>query len=228
MNKNVVRLLSGIVGLVVVAVTILTFFIFGFDKSTANYISLGFLIFSEVVCFLGEFITSKINSITNKMFLRSGTTGVLTIYFIGSLILLFVSGFLKENVSLLVVIEILLVAIVAVVLIAIVISTNKINASEQKTIEDRKLMQICEKRVYDLLVDTKNKPFENDINSVYEMLKYADKIGVTTVDEKIVGAILKLEENLKTSTVNIEQFKEIKSLISMRNMELSETKRGGF
>jgi len=228
MNKNVVRFLSGIIGIVVVSVTVLVFFILDFDKSISNYISLGFLIFSEIVCFLGGFITSKVNSITNKVFLRSGTTGILSIYLIVSFILIFVSGFFKENVSLLVVIEILLVAIVAIVLIAIVISTNKINASEQKTIEDRKLMQICEKRVYDLLVDTKNKPFENDINSVYEMLKYADKIGVTTVDEKIVGAILKLEENLKTSTVNIEQFEEIKSLISMRNMELSETKRGGF
>lgn len=228
MNKNIVQWLSAIIGIIVITVTILVFFILGFEKSTANYISFGFLIFSEIVCFLGGLICSNVNDITNKVFLRSGSLSVLSLYFIGALILLLISGIFKVNANILLILEILLTAVMMIILIVIVISTNRINNSEQKTIEDRKLMQICEKRVYDLLIDTKNKPFENDINSIYEMLKYADKIGVATVDEKIVGAILKLEEGLRTSTINIEHFEEVKSLIAMRNMELSEAKRGGF
>ena len=222
------KIIIGVCGIIVVIVTITTFFLMEFNNSTTGYTGLGFLIFSQVALFLGVMINFSYNNAPNNAFMRTGVTSSLVFYFIATAILLFVSGPFNENINAFITFEIILLAIMLIITLTIISFGIKISNNEQKTLSDRKLMQICEKRIFDLVSKNKNKACEPQLVVIHEKLKYCDKIGASSVDEKIVGAIMKLERELQAENDTNEIFGEISSLILQRNSEIAELKRGGF
>ncbi len=225
LRKNII---IGICGIIVVIVTITTFFLMNFNNSTTAYIGFGFLIFSQVALFLGLMINFSYNNAPNNVFMRTGVTSCFVFYFIATAILLFVSGQFNESINAFITFEIILLAIMLIVTLTIVSFGIKISNNEQKTLSDRKLMQICEKRISDLVTKNKNKACEPQLVVIHEKLKYCDKIGVSSVDEKIVGTIMKLERELQVENDVTKIFSELSSLILQRNSEIAELKRGGF
>lgn len=228
MNNLQKNIIIGICGIIVVIVTIATFFLIGFNNSTTGYIGLGFLIFSQVALFLGLIINFSYNNAPNNVFMRTGVTTCLVFYFIATAILLIVSGQFNGSVNALITFEIILLAVMLIITLTIISFGIKISNNEQKILSDRKLMQICEKRIFDLVSKNKNKACEPQLVVIHEKLKYCDKIGASSVDEKIVGAIMKLERELQVENDATEIFGEISSLILQRNSEIAELKRGGF
>lgn len=225
-------LLIGIIGFLLIAITCCIFFLFGFEKTAARILALCFVLFSEILLFVGLLILSFYNDLVNQVFIRSGVIGVLSLYFASTVTLSLFSHAFSDSVTPLVLTEIIFLAVMLIVLTLLLFFSLRINHSDAKAISERKLMQICEKRIYDLLVDPKNQGFETKLKKLYETIKYSDKIGSSSVDEKIVGAIMRLEKGLESPDQKDENSEtildEITAFVSQRTMEIAENKRGGF
>ncbi len=232
MIKKSYRALSiGIIGLIIIAVTLSIFFLLSFEKIAISWWALSFVLLAEIALLVGLEIL-VIDKHLNKVFVSSGVSSVLFLYFVATIISCFFASNFKDNINSFIIIEIVIIAITAIITILIFAFSHGINATDQKTVSDRKLMQICEKRIYCLLADTKNKDFEKQLNSLYENIKFGDKIGFSSVDEKIVSQISKLEQSLQSAEKTDNEinsiFDEISTFITQRKMEVAESKRGGF
>jgi len=231
MNKNINKLLFTIAGTLIVIITICLFFLVRFEKTIVNYFGLFFCVLSEILILISFKFINKIET-TNKVFVYSGVTVISVFYFIATSILCVLAGYFRDSLSTFILLEFVLLAISAMVFVLISYFTNRINNSEQKIIEDRKLMQICSRRIYNLLTDSKNIEYKEGLKQVYEKLTYCDSLGTSSIDEQIVGAVLKIEKLFDLSEPEKKEvekcFKDITTFISQRNMEISENKRGGF
>jgi len=83
---------------------------------------------------------------------------------------------------------------IMVIVIIIVLFSSRVNSVDQKILSERRLMQICEKCITNLLSMNKNKSYESQLMLVLKKLKCCNKIVATNVDEKIVSCIIKLEK----------------------------------
>jgi len=129
LNKASQLLLMIIADIIVLAVTLIIFFVgFGFSKTSFDYIALLFVLLSEVMLFAGSTVVSR--NVFNSVFLRSGVLTTLSLYWIAatafSLLHKFVFG---QNITSLVVTQVIVLAIAALTVIGIVAyylhSTNK-------------------------------------------------------------------------------------------------------
>ncbi|MCL1791085.1 MAG: hypothetical protein FWG40_06990 [Peptococcaceae bacterium] len=254
MSKVLRNVLFGAIIFLAVAVTLIVFLLIPFEKNIANYIGIGFFVFAEIVLFVGIANALAANPRPNNVFIRSGIVTTSVFYLIVTLILSLVSGLFEEMVAPYIAIESATFALLAIILIVVVLFSAKINASDAKIVSDRQLMQACEGRLYALVSQSQNKSFETQLSRVYENVKYCDKIGASSVDEQIVGVISKLEKEIATENrygnnrfaknadegadgapnmdanhVAVETIlDELSALISQRNAEMAEAKRGGF
>jgi hypothetical protein len=232
MKKNIPALLVGIIGLIVIAVTLFGFFLLNFNKAPVNWWGLAFCLLSEIFL-ISIFILFKATSMQiNKVFIRLGTTVVLIIYFVATSILCIFSNAFKHNLHLFIFIQIVLLALTVVIVLLLYLFSNRINHTDRRKIHDKQLMQLCELRIYDLMINTKNKVYKPQLSELYEQVKYNDKFGSCCTDEKIVGAILKLEDTFRAEQRNDEAIQktmdELTALLAQRSIEMAEFKRGGF
>lgn len=230
MGKTTRNILISVIGVLTILSTYFLMYLLDFFKTDVSILSACFLIFSEALFFISFFANIGIAAKTYTI-QKVGLPAVATLYIIGTVIALFILKFLEQDESvkfnIALVIYIVLTVLMIIIATAIILFSDLTNKSNEKIIEDRRLMQICEKRIYDLMSKSENKDYAQELNKIYESIKYSDKIGPSSIDEKIVGAIMKLENDiLIAETTDI--FENISSLISQRNMELIETKRGGF
>jgi len=229
MSRILKTALLSIIGAITIAVTLGIYLLLDFTKTPVNNMGISFALLAELalVCFIIGIGFMPKNP--NKLFLRAGMIGALSLYLVATVILLIISGSFNENINLLWIFEIVALAAVLIIAILILLFSSKINSSDQKVLSDRRLMQICEKRISDLLSANKNKPCEPQLVLILEKLKYCDKIGTSIVDEKIVSVIMNLEKEIGTPAPNADAiFDELTALISQHNTEIAENKRGGF
>ena len=229
MNKVFRNILISFVGLIVVATTIAVYLLSDFTKTPSGIVSLSFVLLAELI--LCGFIIGIgfMNKVPNRLFLRAGIISALSLYFVATVILFLISRLFVSNINTLWIFEIILLAMIMVIVIIIILFSSRVNSGNQKILSERRLMQICEKRITDLLSMNKNKSYEPQLVLVLEKLKYCDKIGTTNVDEKIVSCIMRLEKELNISGPELNDiFEELTSLISQRDNEMIENKRGGF
>lgn len=220
-----------LIGLIIIAVTLGIFFLLNFEKTAGSWWSLLFILVAEAALCVGLEIIYSMNSQINKMFIGSGISVTLALYLITTIISSLIVNKLKFNVNVIIITEIIILALTAVIILLFISFSQHVNTTDQKIVNDRKLMQVCEKRIYNLLTDTKNKDFESELNSLYECIKFTDKIGNSSVDEKIVTLITKLEQSNSIGIADNEihnTFNEIFTLLNQRKMEVAESKRGGF
>lgn len=120
MNKSSQLILMIIADIIVLAVTLIIFFVgFGFNKTNYDYIAFLFVVLSELMLFVGSAIVSR--NTLNSLFLRSGVLTTLSLYWMAttafSLLHKFVFG---QNIASLVVTQVIVLAIAALTVIAIV------------------------------------------------------------------------------------------------------------
>ena len=227
MSKTFKNLIISIVGLVTILTTICGFFIFGFNRAIVLNTAFGFLLFSEFLLFGGLLILRNINFSSDNLFLNVGITTTIFIYFLLTAVIFVFSDVFESKINFLIGFEIILFAILAVILAVIIFFGVHIKENNEKTTSQRSFLQLCEKKIYNLAIESKNSEYKNKLMKIYENIRYSDKIGSTLFDEKIVGAVMKLEEEINSeSAVSDEVFEKINELILKRNMEIKEKKRG--
>ena len=192
------RLAFGVAGTVMIALTLCFFFLLSFKKSDVSWWALGFVLLSEAALLLGLWSAWTYDDFSNRIFIRSGLSVTLLLYFFATAITALFSGAFRENRNSFILIELIITAAAILISLLIILYSARINLSDEKILSDRKLMQLCEKNVYELMSDSKNKTYQEQLNKIYEKIKYCDKIGASSYDDKFVGAVMKLEKLLSS------------------------------
>lgn len=237
MNNKTKLLLNIFMGLIVIVMTLLIFFL-GFSKQTKifiDYISLIFVIFSEVILFGGMSLVLYSRVRVNKLIMRAGVISTLFLYLIFTILTsVFFKLIFSDNVSTFVIIQLMAIAIVAIIIISLVIFASQVERSNGRAMDSRVWMQESESIILSLKLDNKLTPYMNMIDQLYEELKYSDKVAVNLDrDMEINRKINDFSEDIKEMDISSpteqyveEKIRRIIFLVKERNMLMKQAKRG--
>ena len=108
-----------VIGLIVLMFTLAAFFLLEIGGSALNIWALGFLLLSEVILF-GGLIGLRLNKTGHsEVFMKSGVTTALALYFAATLIGVLLSGFFGDNLGAFVLMELGVLALFAIITISI-------------------------------------------------------------------------------------------------------------
>ena len=127
MNNQSGILPIGAVGIIVIAFTIGAFFLLGIERITLNWVALIFLLISELVLFSG-LIGLRFSYLRHgNVFLKTGVTTALSLYFAFTLASMLLTRVLTEKLNTFILIEIAIVALFAMISIAILAFSRAID-----------------------------------------------------------------------------------------------------
>ena len=223
---------------VVVCVILLAFagfFVFvDTDVFMLRIFAVGFLLLAGTVLTVGFYMLSMAGKSHNVVFLRSGVGSALILYASVTTVLSFISNLFAGNLTLYLMINVGVVLLTGVAVFLLVLASRNIASSDMRTMGKMAFMNEVERRLFNLLADSANAAYHTEINKLHDMVKYADKIGVSEKDYVLDGALSRLESALATgqgegSQVNIPaMLDDINTMLIKRKGEISESKRGGF
>ncbi|AET70548.1 hypothetical protein Desor_5159 [Desulfosporosinus orientis DSM 765] len=235
MKSNTKISLSISIGAIVVAATLAIFFLGDSisAKTSLDWLSLAFIILSEIALFAGTTIMSMQVSPTNKILIHSGITSTLVIYWLITLVGAFFKDIFKDNLNGYIILQVIIIAITAIIILSLNSIATRVGNMDASIEHSRGLMDECQKRLFGLKSNDAYIEYQEPLNDLYEMLKYGDKIGSTTVDSEIANEIAILEKSLANKETSLTSTTDtlvdsIRFLIKQRNMELSQAKRGSF
>ena len=221
-----------IIGFLVIAFTLLIFFLVVVERTTINLLALTFLLISEVCLFSGLIAVRVLGTNYDKLSMTIGVTSTLLLYFFITLVMVFTTGLFGGNIAGFILMEMGIIIVTAIFLIIFFSAASKISSDNKGIIAAKNFMDGCEKRIYGLMQSNYNNLYTGSFKSIYEGIKYSDKISSSSVDLKMNDAITRLETSFEDEKQDKKEisgiFDEITELLNRRKAEVSESKRGGF
>jgi len=234
LTKNFKLVLTMIIGLIVIGITITVFFLGTVGpRVSLDWQSLSFVLLSELLLFgMLTFFTMS-SSTSNAQIIKTGILSTLTIYWAVSVIFALLRHLFAKHQNIFVIINILLIGIVIIVSILFNMVALKIQSIDKKTSNSMLFLQDIEKRLYSLASNDNYSEFKQGLHSLYEKVRFSDKIGTSSHDKTISDEMDNLEKMISSNAAGKKEktekaISQILFLIKQRNMEISQSKRGGF
>ena len=117
-NKNGIFSI-GIIGLIVIVFSLAAFFLLDIEKISVHIWALTFLLLSEIVLFGGLIGLRFTGGNSSIVFLRSGISTALLLYFAATLVSVFFSGMFKEKLNTFILIELAIIVLFSIIIISI-------------------------------------------------------------------------------------------------------------
>ncbi|MDR2599021.1 MAG: hypothetical protein LBC73_01945 [Oscillospiraceae bacterium] len=117
-SKNGVIAIS-LIGIIVIAFTLATFFLLEIEKSVVNIWALSFLLLSEVTLFAGLISLRFTGEKHNTLFVRAGFSVALSLYFIITLVSVLFAASFEEHLKTFILIELAIIALFVIAAISI-------------------------------------------------------------------------------------------------------------
>lgn len=232
-------LLNGLIGVIVIAATLVIFFA-GFNnaqKQTIDYLSLTFVLISEVALFGAMLALIGFNNSTNKVVLCSGILSALVIYWLVTIFVsIFFSPVFRDNTNGFVTTNIIIIAITAIVVIVLFMAAAGIKKKDESTFQAGLILQDCESMVFSMLNNKDCEKIASQLNSLYEELKFSDKSTCLPENEKEISLnIIELSNKVKAAPLDeaaaadaAGKINSIMLLVKERNRAVKQSKRGGY
>jgi hypothetical protein len=236
MNKSSRRIITGLIGLIVISATLVAFFV-GFgngQKESIDYMALAFVLISELVLFVMIISIDNFKNKANGLFLYSGVISALVVYWIvTTLISILLPGVLKDNINAFMTVQIIVFALSAIIVLLIIMSSFSVKDKSEKAAECNLLLQECERIVFSLNSNKKYVVIGRGLSDLYDELRFSDKSSSMQSDDseinlRIIELKSKLEaaENDENHDIK-ENIEDIILLIKNRNMAVKQLKSGG-
>lgn len=237
MNNSLRRIITGIIGLIIISATLVVFFM-GFgngQKENIDYAALIFVIISEIVLFGTMILIDDFKNKSNGLFLNSGVISALVLYWIATtLISILLPEVLKDNINAFITVQILVFALAAVIVLLIILASSHVKDSSEKASEYNLLLQECEKMVFSLKNNKKYMSVGRGLSDLYDELRFSDKSSSmqsedSEINQRIIDLRSKLvaAENDEDQDIN-ENIQDIILLIKNRNTAIKQMKNGGY
>lgn len=213
-SKNII-LICGIS----IFITILIYFIVlkNIFKFPMGILSLFFVIISEIATF---YIIAK----TKKEVLRISIITVSIGYLILTLILAFIFiNFLMIFFRLYIITNIVLIGISVILIVVLNKFSDRINMENNKVLSAQGIMFECESKIELYLSDTNYSKYREQLNKIYEEIKYSDISSECGIEGKILQKI----EGISISNENLSEYlNELSFLIKERDVKMKNIKKG--
>lgn len=218
-------------GILVILVTILLFFITTQERTTITWLGFCFLIIAEIVFFGGMIFIEKSAKELSQIIVRSGLGSTITIYAIASIIVSLVyMNFFRDSIISFCVIQILLLAI-SMILGIVFYTSGKSTRSNDAMINDASAM--INKMLSKMKLLMSNKEYKNDLEKLYDSLRFSDTSTLVKADYELDDKIQDLESVFSNDDENKNEkidtlLNNISELINRRKSEVMESKRGSI
>jgi len=130
-SKNIV-MPTGIIGIIVIILSLAVFFLLNIEKNAVNNWALTFLLLSEVALFGGLIWLRFSSARYGKVFLNAGIGTTLILYFITTLISVLFTGMFREKPNTFVLIELVIIAVFAIISVSIITSSHRVERSGEE------------------------------------------------------------------------------------------------
>lgn len=199
-NKRVP--VTAISAIIVIGITLLTFFMLVKEPEKIDYYAVGYAVAAELVFFLSMILTEVMSFST---FARAGTYTVSTIYLIVSLVLAIIFMNLHEEKFKYLVVSSSIITGVAVILLMIIIVSGK--SIDRKTMATKAatgyMKEIYSKALY-LQQSNNIDTLAGSLKKLSEALNYCDVSVNVETDDSIFAVVCELEQLLDSDTVETE------------------------
>lgn len=125
-----------IIGVIVISFTLISFLLFDFEKTALSLWALGFLILSELALFVGLCMVAYHKEKHHELFMVSGLSVSLFLYFITSLVCAFLSSLFKDNVNQFLMLELSVLMFFSIMIIVIFAFSRRITEHDRENQED--------------------------------------------------------------------------------------------
>ena len=213
-----------ICGLTSIAITILLYLL-TFDyifNIPIRWISLCFLILSEVI---GTFKALK----TKKSIFGVSTiiTSIIHIFVVLILSILIINT-LPIAINRYIIINILLICILLIVDISILKFDTHVSNQNTKLDESKLIIENCITKSSSLALKYSDSDYKKDLDEIIDLLKYSDNSCLSDDEISILNKRDEVDLLLKNNTDASKEIIEIKNIIKMRSIKISNTKRGSY
>lgn len=187
---------TAIIGLIVIAVTLLIFFTAVTERHAIQWVSLLFIIFAELITTGGFILIDEYAKNTSGVMLRAGTYSLLFIYFIATtaVSIMYMSG-VGGSVKWLVMIEFIILALTVAIMVPIFASSKTINEKNRSVLQSAAMLKQLGDSVM-LLKNAKNSKYTAQLEKIYDAIRYCDNSVYVPSDDLIAVKINELEEVL--------------------------------
>ena len=236
MKKWLQLLLLALTGIVILAVTLVVFFVgFWYSKKTGiDYLALAFVLIAEAALFVG--VGMAVTNSRDRVFARAGVISTLGLYWlVTTLISILYKPIFGQDYNGLVTVQVIVMALALLAVIAIAAVSLAFRSRDEKEKLNGATLRNCENAVYALKGDPELKEFSKKLGDLYEALKFSDKtVALPSFENEISArvndlcALLTGSGSEAPSGPAAGSFDEIIALIRQRNMRALQLKRGGM
>jgi hypothetical protein len=223
---------TGVIGAIVIILSVGGFFLLIQEMTVLYGWALAFLLLSEIALFAGLIGIRFAGRSHGSVFMHSGITTALSLYFVVTLISVFCVNIFEGKVNGFIFMELCITAVFVIVVIVTLVFSRRTAISDERVVNARGFMGDCERRLHDLLANPRNKEYVQPLSAVYESVKYSDKIGASALDGMIDSALAKMEAALSNEQGSAKyimaSLDEFAALMKRRKADMGTSKRGGF
>jgi len=124
-----------LVGIILISFTVTAFLLLEFEKTVFNYCALAFLLLSEAVLFTGLVCLRFTGKNNNPVFLKTGMSAALVLYFLATLASVFIGGLLISNLNIFILIELAIIVLFSIAAIAVYSFSRSVRDNENEDIK---------------------------------------------------------------------------------------------
>lgn len=223
-----------IIGAILLALTMLLFFVAPDHRLVITWVGFIFIILSEIILFVGLILIEYLADDVSPIIIRAGagtTLIVCTILSILSSIFFIITK--SESVKAFVVIQGILGVILAIILVVSYTSAKSVKINSDQVVNSVATIEFLISKLNLLKDDKKNMKFSEVIGKIAEELRYSDLSTLVPSDYELEKNIAQLEIALMKTQEENEQ--EINNLlealltnVNRRKIEVKSTKQGGL
>lgn len=235
--KSITKSTAGlIIGVVVIVATIVVF-VFGDmakPKGSIDILGLIFILVSEVLLFTSIHVLNISKETRHSVFIKSGLISTLVLYWIvTTLFYILVKGFYISNMGGFLTVNIIFLAITSITCILIFAVYNKVRESNINTLNNVSAIKNIENKAKLLCDNVKYRRYKNELNKMYEDIKYCDNTIMLDADTELADRLFELEkklisaEEIEENTI-YEAIDEITLTVKKRNLTALENHKAGI
>lgn len=222
------------IGALVAFIACILFFALTDSQTSSQWIGLFVLLFS--ICIIISFII-LLRFLTKRLQSKIVFGGVLfaiILYAVVSLVIsiIFMSG-LINSLAVLLVSHVILLAFTGIAILLVISTAKWFSEKDSKILQAVSVVKQIQDSISLLMIDERNEMFSNQLNKIFEAIRYCDNATYTqsddTIKEKIVELKAALNSDIEDRNNNVTKIlNEILILTEARKLEAQKSKSGGL
>jgi len=223
--------MTWLLGLIAIGLTVAIYHLLEAEHTPIQQLAIKFMVLAEFLGTLGISLMFLLPKNTNRTFANAGGISVLAIFMIATLATCLLASVFDMSRNVFLVIQVVLLLVTAGVYLLVLYLGYSIGAKDTVVMASHAGMLMCERRLYALTMDAKQRPYCFALDKLYERARFADRSTVPELDGVIAMELDRLEHLVQTGEEKekvLSSIAALENLLQKRGHIQLQSKRGGF